>query len=166
MTNHHGANIDRMREAADAYLADAELLSSATNKSSDADHLLQLLAFEILLKAVRLVYNPEPERSHSYRVIFESLPADVQERVLERARARIGQAAGYSNVFTLLGTFEKNFVKLRYSYESYERLNEAEYAAVGATWIAGGAKTEDARFRYYPEELLGLTEALRSEISP
>lgn len=50
---------------------------------------------------------------------------------------------------------------MRYPYEKYNSMSELEYAAVGDNWIASGANTSDADYRYHPEELLGLTFALQ-----
>jgi hypothetical protein len=39
-----------------------------------------------------------------------------------------------------------------------------EVAKRGTDWIAAGAKTEEADFKYYPMELQALTEALIEEL--
>ena len=49
-----------------ARLADGETLARNVNQQSDSGYLLELLGFEILLKAAHLVHVEKPKRSHSY----------------------------------------------------------------------------------------------------
>ena len=158
------SHIDRMRALAASYVADADLLSTAANRSSHADYLLQLMAFEILLKAVCMAHGQQLRKNHSYKALFQGLPAEVQRKVLEQAGHRLGQGERYSNPVTLFDTYQRNFVALRYSYEPYEGLTAAEVRQRGESWVAAGAKTEEATFQFYPEELFGLIVALGGEL--
>ena len=158
------AHLERMYKAALEYLNDADLLRTSLNKSSDADYLLKLLAFEILLKAIAFAYDVRPKKNHSYRALFDSLPQDVQQRILTKAQERIGVRGGGPSLLDLFERFAYNFVGLRYSYEVYEGSTAEELRERENVWLTGGAKEEDATFTYYPEELFGLIFALGIEL--
>jgi hypothetical protein len=104
-----------MSAVARSYIADAELLNEATAKASDGAYLLELIAFEILLKAVRLAHGLKQERNHSFAALFGSLLIEVQQGLLAAAKTRVGQTGDYANLEMLLATFQHNFVALRYS---------------------------------------------------
>jgi len=156
--------VERMLKEARARAADSELLSRSAAKQSDADYLLSLLAFEILLKAAHLVHVGTPKRIHSYVQLFNALPAEVQSGLVKAALERMSTSADYSDMPKLLSLFSRNFISLRYPYEAYEDLSSDEYVEFGESWVARGACEEDATFVYHPEELFGLTHALERHL--
>jgi hypothetical protein len=150
-----------MRRESERRLAAATLLKDAGD-DTDSAYLLDLLAFELLLKLLVEMTTQSPAPTHhSYEKIFATLPDHIQTEVLRLAGERIGPSALKADHLGVLEDLGKNFVKLRYPYEKYSHMSEAEYAEVGAKWIAAGADDAAAHFRYRPEELLGLTAGLR-----
>ena len=89
------------------------------------------------------------------------LPSSEQTDILRIAGERIGPSALATDHEVVLAELGSNFVKLRYPHEKYGHLTQEEYAQVGSIWIEAGAQLATADYRYYPEELLGLTFALR-----
>jgi hypothetical protein len=152
--------VERMLNEARARIDDASILSKSIARQSDADYLLDLLAFEILLKAVHLVHVGDPERHHSYGQIFNALPAEVQSALVMSAVERMSTSADYSNVSKLLAVFSENFIALRYPYEAYKALSTEQYAELGQSWVDRGAREDEATFIYHPQELYGLNYAL------
>ena len=150
-----------MQSDAEDRLADANLLAQSASKQSDADYLLRLLAFELLLKAVLQVHVGEAGRSHSYPKLFGSLPKMVRDRLMDLAAERMCGSADYGAVDELLDVFESNFVKLRYPYEAYEGFSESEFRRLGQEWKDAGFPTEEAVFVYHPLELEGLIYGLQ-----
>lgn len=145
-------------------LRDASVLNSTLSESSDSGYLLQLLGFELLLKAVLLINGKKPERGHRYGHEFQKLPSDVTVRLESTAIKRMTTAADYSQLPDLLETWGTNFIELRYPYEKYEGMSAGEYTAREESWIAGGAQADEADFTYHPNELYGLTYALEQEV--
>lgn len=164
MTSSEKAQLLRMRAHARGYLADASILQQMTFAASDGGYLLQLIGFEVLLKAALRVHGIQPGPTHQYRALFQTLPQAVQDRLLAHASGRFDPHANFSNLAALLDTWSSNFVKLRYAYEAYEGMSAEESVRRGADWIAAGARTEDADFQYYPLELQALAEALLDEL--
>lgn len=158
------ASLIRMRDHAQRYLADASSLQQMLVAESDGASLLQLIAFEILLKAVQRAHGGTPARDHKYTQLFDGLTADVRCRVLAAARARLGPRADVSDLPRLLSTWSSNFVALRYAYEAYDGMEQEEVDKRSAEWMAAGASIEKADFKYYPMELRALTEALNEEL--
>jgi hypothetical protein len=158
------ARIERMLEEARDRVADSDLLSQSVGKRSDADYLLRLLAFEILLKAIHLLYVGKLTRSHTYGELFDALPSRVRSGLLKAALERMATAADYSNVPRLLATFSKNFISLRYPYEAYQDLSPVELSRLGESWIARGAPEEEATFVYHSEELFGFLFSFESHL--
>jgi len=153
-----------LRKEAEKRLLDAETLEMS-GPDSDSSYLLRLLSFELFLKlAVERVTGKE-SFGHKYHELFSALPATAQDDLLRIAGECIGPSALSSDHLGVLKDLSDNFVKLRYPYERYSNLTEEQYAALGADWIARGAVSDEADFRYHPEELrgllLGLREALR-----
>lgn len=128
----------------------------------DAVYLLRLLAFEILLKTLAEKHgSTEAPKHHQYEKIFEPLPEMVRQRVIELAGELIGPSELNKNPTAVLEVLGKNFIALRYPWERYSGLTEAEYIRKGEEWLASGAPLEQATFIYYSEELRGLTHAAR-----
>ena len=139
-------------------LEDAEFLRNR----GDSAHLLSLLGLELLLKLVHeVVVGKKTSHRHQYHLIFHDLPLETQKEILERAHDRIGPSALDTNTSVILKEWGNNFISLRYPYEKYEGLTEAEYHQKSEDWIQAGAPLEEATFRYFPEELFGIIEALK-----
>ena len=139
-------------------LADAKVLSDR----GDSAHLLCLIGLELLLKLIHEVtLRRKTTHGHKYELIFRDLPIEIQEEIIKRAGARIGPSALNSGALKILREWGKNFVNLRYPYEKYEGLTEKEYSALGEDWLKAGASLEEAHFRYFPEELFGMVDALK-----
>ena len=151
---------DLMRQEIDKRLRAAQLLRAASD-DSDSAYLLELIAFELLLKLTVKEATQVEARGHLYDERFNLLPAQMQSELLRIAGERIGPSELSSNHTGVLKDFGSNFVKLRYPYEKYSHMTVSEYADVGVKWVANGAVTADADYRYHPEELLGLTFALQ-----
>lgn len=154
-------DITRMVRLAEDYLADAEILAQTTCMRSHGAYLLQLTAFEILLKALRRLHDDTLSRSHDYRGLFEGLPVQVRGELIRLAQARLGPEADYADPGVLLDHLSANFVALRYSYEKSQGESLEATRARGEQWLAQGAPLDRADFVLHPEELFGLTEALR-----
>ena len=104
-------------------------------------------------------------RGHEDEKLFNRLPADLQSRLLSLAGERVGPSSLTSNHNLILREWGRNFIDLRYPWERYKGMSEEDFSRVSAEWVAKGAPLEDASFRYYPEELVGLLAALRTVAS-
>lgn len=142
-------------------LASAQVLRAAED-ASDSAYLLELLAFELLLKVIlEVTTGLGAPTHHHYEKIFDLLPESTRDEVLRLAGEKIGPSALASNLSGVLRDLSGNFVKLRYPFERYSHMTELEYEQIGDDWLANGANDSDADFRYYPRELRGLTVALQ-----
>lgn len=108
------------REASER-LADAEALR-AVRPDSNASYLLELVAFELLLKFTAYTTEPsnlERKKSfrHNYKRILDALPSSVQGRLLALAGERIGPSrlADRDKVFA---DWTSNFEGLRCPFGS------------------------------------------------
>ena len=129
----------------------------------DSAHLLSLLGLELLLKLVHEVSaGKKTPHGHKYHLIFRDLPANTQTEILERAGNRIGPSALNTAAADIFKEWGTNFISLRYPYERYEGLTEEEYHQLGDDWVASGAPVEEAFFRYFPQELFGIVDALKN----
>ncbi|KFX63827.1 hypothetical protein KBK24_0119170 [Burkholderia sp. K24] len=164
-----------MRREAELKLRDAEVLRQHLDPEdcSTSAYMLQLLALELLLKLAchHLDIDPKIIRraGHEYDSLFRLLPDATQRTLLENAGARIGRSAlsaEDTGADQVLRHWAHNFSALRYPYESYPNISALEYDEVGADWLTSGAKSKDATFVFYPEELLGLTSALLQLTAP
>lgn len=150
-----------MREEAAKRLTAARALRVSFDPS-DSAYLLELLGFELLLKlTLETTAHKLAPTHHRYDEIFAALPVDTQTRVLQLAAQRSDLAKLTGRHLNVLKDLSRNFVNLRYPYDKYSHMSEAEYAAVGDTWLAAGGDVATADFRYHPEELLALTAALQ-----
>ena len=145
-------------------LNDAEILSKNINRQSDSNYLLQLLGFELLLKAAALVHTGRFNENHKYEQLFESLPDNIRDQLMARATHWSQKTLTKPDLQKLLVLYRNNFVRLRYPYEAYKKMNESEYVEYGKLWVELGAPVEEAEFQYYPEELHGLVKALQEEV--
>ena len=71
-----------MYDEAIARQNDAQLLISIPH-SSDSDYLLNLLAFELLLKAVVKIHNDTFPPSHNYKELFDLMPGNTRNEILD-----------------------------------------------------------------------------------
>jgi len=157
--------IRRMAREAAKRSADSAMLSSTiAGAGSDSAYLLELLAFELLLKATLLIYKVKPPAIHSYARLVALLPPEVQSRLRDAAASRVGPDVDFSGFDSVLDTWGENFVSLRYPYEKYEGLTEEQYRARGEAWLKNGADESAADFVYYPEQLHAFIYALRTEV--
>lgn len=151
----------RMYSQAKARIHDADILSHALDKQSDSDAIMRILGFEVLLKCASLLSLGEiPRVGHNYFTLWEKLPADASNEIMQVALARMPGHADLSKMKTLLDAYEFVFKKARYYYELYEGCTKEEVREDGERWIANGAKIEDAKVAYYPNELTCLIEGL------
>ena len=99
---------------------------------------------------------------HEYAELFRLLPAASQTEILEKAGQRVGPTKLASDHEAILAEFGTNFVLLRYPYEKYLHMSEAEFRVHSDKWAAtpGGADEGTADFRFHPEELRGMLFAL------
>jgi hypothetical protein len=145
-------------------LDDAEILSKDINRESNSDYLLQLLAFELLLKAVALIHTGRFNQNHNYRQLFESLPGNISDQLMARATHWSEKFLTKREIQELLMLYRNNFVRLRYPFEAYKKMNESEYLDYGNLWVELGTPVEEAEFKYYPKELYGLVKSLQEEV--
>lgn len=156
--------IKLMHKEAMNRLHDADILSKNVTRASDSNYLLELLAFELLLKSIALIHTGRFDESHNYQQIFESLPSDVRVQLRARAAHWSQKNLNKAELQKLLALYRNNFVRLRYPFEAYMKMNESEYLEYGKLWVELGAPVEEAEFQYYPEELYGLVNALQEEV--
>jgi hypothetical protein len=64
---------------------DAKILGENIRRASDSNYLLDLLAFELLLKATALIHTKRYDENHNYRQLFELLPSNVRDQLMTRA---------------------------------------------------------------------------------
>ena len=156
--------IKLMYNEAISRINDAEILSKNINRASDSNYLLELLAFELLLKATALIYIKRYDVNHNYQQLFESLPPNVRDQLMARVTYWSQKSLAKRDLQELLVLYKNNFVRLRYPFEAYNKMNESEYIEYGKLWVELGAPIEEAEFQYHPEELYGLIKALREEV--
>lgn len=145
-------------------LHDARILKSAVGTRSDASALLDILAFEVLLKCASLLTSGDVRRSHNYLGIWSSLPPAAQEEILSVSRNRMPGHADLSRVSDLLKNYEFIFEKARYQYEFYEGYTSKEVSELGALWVELGSPASEAMVSYRPLELASLIDGLRAFI--
>ncbi len=145
-------------------LHDAGILSKNLFRASDSNYLLELLAFELLLKAVALIHTHRFDENHNYQQLFESLPPSVRDHLRARATHWSQKEFDKPKLQKLLNLYRNNFVRLRYPFEAYKKMTESEYLEYGNLWVELGAPIEEAEFHYYPEELYGLVKAIQEEV--
>jgi len=146
---------------ANAFLHDSELLSNSLDRLSDANYLLRLLSFELFIKCLSNVLGIQVGKRHNYKDIFSNFPREFRDEILTNAKQNYAGHVDYTDIDSLLETFEEQFIALRYPYEYYEGLTEEEYNKKGEEWEKNGMPLEQATIRYYPMELKGLIDALK-----
>ncbi len=152
--------VARMITEAEARIADASVIGESLRGQSNSQALLEILALEVLLKAVQLQSTGSISRSHRYVDIWAALPPSVREQVAYAARDRYPGHANLANIEKLLCGFEWLFTKARYGYEIYEDLSQDEVRELGDEWAARGAPIDEADVQYFPMELGALLHGL------
>jgi len=142
-------------------LEDARLLASSSNPFSTSVHLLSLLGFELLLKLVYELELGTRAHGHNYDELFSKLPTAAHASILLSARRRVFSSALNTDHHAVLKEWSDNFINLRYPYEKYKGMTEAEYEKHAQEWAARGGPPADATFCYYPAELFGMVLALK-----
>jgi len=141
---------------------DGEFLSS--KREGDSGYLLYLLGFELMLKCTLLLEQKIELKNHKYYGMYCSLNRELKKKIISKSQ-EISQIFNINErVQKLLETFEYNFIRLRYPYQSYENMNESEYKEYSILYAELGFPEGEAEFEYYPEELRGITMALREHI--
>lgn len=150
-----------MKRESDKRLRSAKILRQ-NQDDSDSAYLLELLAFELLLKIVveKDTESPAPIR-HKYEELFMLLSDDSQQKLLALAGERIGPSSLSTDHLAVLKELGSNYVDLRYPYKKYDGLTEQQYVNRGKDWLIAGGSISDADCRYHSEELFGLTHALQ-----
>jgi hypothetical protein len=150
----------RMYDTARGYFRAVRRLSSSTEDFGFSETMLSILAFEILIKAIRLIETGESKKDgHQYYKIWRALPKTTRDDLLIYAKQRYGPKADFSELKKLLENWQELFSQGRYSYEKYDGMSKKEVRSRGEAWIAPGAETSEADFAFYPLELNALTLA-------
>jgi hypothetical protein len=149
-----------MHREAVRLMADSEYLKGRIDGESNGAYLLDLLAFEILLKCCVVLETGQLERGHNYLHIFLKLPLKIRTELVNAAAIRMGPTTDYGDICWLLDLFSSNFIRMRYPYEAYEGMTEETYLKIGSEWIDRGGLVEEATFDFRPDELRGLLYAL------
>ena len=153
--------VARMVAEAEGRIADASIIGESLRSHSDSQALLQILALEVLLKAIQLQSTGSISRSHRYIDIWTTLPVVIRDRIAKAARDRYPGHADLSRIEKLLCVYESLFTKARYGYELYEHLSLHEQHELGHEWLARGAPVEEADVQYFPMELAALLHGLQ-----
>jgi len=156
--------VRRMLRASERWLANSELHARDVRRESRADYLLDLLAFEILLRATYLVHVGTQRSVHNYVRLFQALPNQIQFEIYRLALRRLGPGADVSDIQGLLSCFSRHFVALRHDYDVLGDLVDDEVARREREWIENGTPLQAADPDYHPVALFGLTEALREHL--
>ena len=160
-------HIKRMYREANGYIDDSGILSRNLDTKSDSAALLKILGFEILLKCSLLVSNQKPKRTHNYYELWLCLPGNAQKKIIKNAESRMHDINDLSNIEDLLKNYQFVFEKARYYYEFYEGKTLEEQHERGVLWAKKGSPLEEAKVRYFPDELecliYGLTEYIKEK---
>lgn len=141
---------------------EAARLLKAADDTSDSAHLLELLAFELILKLLVVEHTGKAAPwHHRYAEVFDLLPDEIQQNILQLAGERVGPSALSGEPNRVLKDLGSNFIGLRYPFQKYEGLSEHQYTELGEKWVNAGAPNAGAVFRYHPEELFGLIHAVK-----
>lgn len=158
--------IQRMSDMAQSYEDGAARLAQSGADYGPSSHVLSILAFEILLKAVyRLEKNEAPCFGHKYAKGYKALGQPLQQRLAEIAAERICTPnLDLQSALAICCDLEKVFTKARYGFEGFEELGPEEYTRSGMLWAECGFRDDDAEYRFWPEERYGLCFAFRCHI--
>lgn len=148
-------------ESASAYLRAGQCLRMKLEDFGPSGTVLDILAFEILLKALVLAEGKEPKFSHKYYEGWLKLDTETRARLIEYASVRFAGHSDFSDPEKLMTAWNEAFTKYRYDYEVNETRSIDEIERVSEQW---DGSNETADFAFYPLELLGLIEAIQAEL--
>ena len=148
-------------ESASAYLRAGQCLSEILGDFGPSGTVLNILAFEILLKALVHAEGKEPKFGHDYDKGWLKLDTETRARLIESASVRFAGHSDFSDPEKLMTAWNEAFTKYRYDYEVNETRSIDEIKRVSEQW---DGSNETADFAFYPLELLGLTEAIEAEL--
>ena len=154
------ALLRRMLETAVSYESSADRLAASILDYGPSQIVLKVLAFEIFLKALCRHHN-SPAFGHDYLQMFQSLPNDVQERLLLDAGVRVCVDYHSTGIGVMLKDWRRVFEKHRYDYEQYEDLGSVEYYKITKAG-ANGDHIEGRTINFWPEELFGIMFAIKA----
>ncbi|TRD22678.1 hypothetical protein [Palleronia caenipelagi] len=151
----------RIYDSALCYISGGQLLDSRVGDYGKASVMLSIFGFELLLKCVYVLeYNDLSKDGHNYWKIWNSLPESARKTLKSNAKSRFGSYADYSDMAKVLNDLEDAFTRSRYSYELDKTKTNVEINERARAWIERGAPADDAKFRFRPNERMGLVYAL------
>ncbi|WP_284263695.1 hypothetical protein [Roseicyclus amphidinii] len=173
--------IRRRVESASAYLRAGQCLRTKLEDFGPSGTVLDILAFEILLKALVLAEGKEPKFSHDYYEGWLKLDTETRARLIKYASVRFAGHSDFSDPEKLMTAWNEAFTKYRYDYEVNETRSIDEIKRVSQQWFSEELKNqrwdseawdnerskksnETADFAFYPLELRGLAEAIQAEL--
>ena len=168
-------------DTASAYLRAGQCLRTKLEDFGPSGTVLDILAFEILLKALVLAEGKEPNFGHDYGKGWRKLDTGTCARLIEFARMRFAGDSDFRELEKLMKAWTRAFTKHRYDYEENEERSIDEIKRVSKQWFSEELKNqlwdgerwnseawkksnETADFAFYPLELRGLTEAIQTEL--
>lgn len=125
----------RMLIEANKKIIDAEILAESPSAQSDAQALISIMGFEILLKCAIKISGQEPSSTHNYQKLWMALPGYAQKHVLKLAQDRMAGHTDFSDLPKVLGWFQTVYEKGRYFYEFYEGYTIEEQRELGEFWV-------------------------------
>ena len=137
---------------------DAHLLGTL-DCISDSQIIIDILAFEVLLKCAIFVETNELRWGRNYSGLWLELSLPAREAIVLFANER-DLAADFRDVDNLLKDFSAVFTEARYYFEYYETKTIEEQSREGRDWIDNGAKLHEAKVRYHCRELFCLIKGL------
>ncbi len=143
---------------------DADILSESLISQSNAPALLRILAVEILLKCTLLLCGKRYKRNHEYVEFWTLLPEDARSQILDATRNHTIEGANLPDIDHLLSEWTCVFRRARYYYELYPDHTLQEQKDLGKAWAERGGPIEEAKLRFYPNELCSFLGGLQSFI--
>jgi hypothetical protein len=125
---------------------------------------LDLLCFELLLKACVLLEAGCFGRSHSYVELWRALDDDARLRIQDLAVHREGGRGYYFTNDNLEG-LARAFSKVRYGYEESLKYTPYQNTRRGEEWVARGSPVDKADFNTFASELTAMNFALARHLS-
>lgn len=136
----------------------ARCLAEKLTDFGPSSTILNVLAFEIKLKALVLAYDGNLKFSHDYAEGWKRLSDPLQERLIEDAKKRFAGHVNFTDMPTILKNTERAFHKFRYDYEINETRTPQEIEAKSADW-------DNPDYEFHPLEIEGLNEAMDLELT-
>jgi hypothetical protein len=153
--------IRRRIETASAYLRAGRCLSTKLEDFGPSGTVLDILAFEILLKALVFAEGKDQGFGHDYYKGWCQLNEATRASLVDFASVRFAGHSDFSDVEKLMNAWKRTFTAYRYDYEVNETRSIDEIKRVSEDW---DGSNETADFAFYPLELRGLTEAIEAEL--